>query len=292
MKGIRGSISCILSFILALLLVAGFACAVVFEVVQGSALYHVPATWIREKQLAEMGETIDGLSDTYGFSREQVRASFDSAAFDGYGEEVRTFLQETFRLSDADADEYDEDYGEDLIFPYYMWMDGEDILLADEGFRSTVGEYDRRLVMRNEIVPVLEEKAQELVIPLRPALLVAGFEMVGEKVDLHKVGSVLGYWWVLPLSALAVILLLFVINRPCFAVWTGCGLAGGALMLVAIFVFVTLLGIPGYAGLVNPLFATYLRLMLCFAGIMGLAFILPGLVVGFLLIGHKRRAAQ
>ena len=63
-------------------------------------------------------------------------------------------------------------------------------------------------------------------------------------------------------------------------------------MLLVIFAFVALLGIPGYAGLVNPLFATYLRLMLCFAGILGLAFILPGLVLGFLLIGHARRTAK
>ncbi len=280
MKILGRILSILFALLLSLLVPLGSFVLLASELVSGTEVYSASAERIRTKQLEEISSLIDTLSQQYGFDADKVKADFSDTAFTAYTDEVRVFLQGLFQEQDEESER---------IYPYYMWPDGLTKICEDEGFTALVERTDQRIVAQDAIVSVLEKKAQNMVFPIRPQLVLAGVNMAESAVHLPYVVSLLDYWWVVPAAAVLLILLICLCSHQRMG-WIGAALVAGCLSLASLLAFVSSLHIPQMAALVNPLFGSYLSgfLIVCLQHMAYIA--VPALIIGtVLLICQNRR---
>lgn len=279
-----GRILCVcLAFILAFMPLMGGLAWLFNDLIHGSVIYDQAGNAIRPEQLSILQTEIRNLSGQYGFDETWVTEAFGSAQLDAYGTEVRTFMQDMFRRQEEEEEEMEP------IFPYYMWADGLDRMLEDEGYLKTVERTQQRLTAK-DIVAGMEKLAQKLIIPIRPPIILMGYERVRGSETVMKAVDLLRYWYLVPCVVLPILLLILIFDHREFLGFTGAGLTGGALILAVSLAFVRMLGISGAAQAMNPMFARYLSEIFTAVAVNALWIILPCLAVGiFLLVLQRRR---
>ena len=164
-----------------------------------------------------------------------------------------------------------------------------DTVRDDPGFQAKMEKGLQRTVSQNDIVTPVEQMAQRLIFPIRPQLIIAGYNTVSETVNIPDALRILDKWWVIPAAGVLLILLILLCDHRYFAAWTGSGLAGGALMVAAVLAFGRAIGFSSYVGQINPLFARYLMFVWKNMWMTGAVYAAVMLLVGVaLLIVHVR----
>ena len=281
MRIIGRILSCIFAFVLAVTVLGTHLAVLAHHVVGSEAFLKQPAQSIRPEQLQKMNEFVGKLSDEYGFDPSSISGEISADAFERYGNEVVSFLGTLLK------EQQEEDA--ELIFPYFMTTNMLDTVRDDPGFQAKMEKGLQRTVSQNDIVTPVEQMAQRLIFPIRPQLIIAGYNTVSETVNIPDALPILDKWWVIPAAGVLLILLILLCDHRYFAAWTGSGLAGGALMVAAVLAFGRAIGFSSYVGQINPLFARYLMFVWKNMWMTGAVYAAVMLLVGVaLLIVHVR----
>ena len=283
MKIIRNAFSLLFAILLALTPLLTCLIWIGHSLIFETVLYEKPGQAVRAEQLSRLQTLIQDLSSTYGFDAQAVLDSFDDDQLSSYAEQVREFLQGV--LQHSGDEEAEEPY-----FPYFMWDNGVDQLLADEGFSATVSRQEKRSTAQ-DILTVLEKTAQQLIFPLRPPLVMMVFNRLAESGTFQKAVHLLEYWYSIPAAALLLMLLILLLTPRESMGYLGAGLTAGSLILGMLLLFLPQLGILTGVSAVNPLFARYLATMAqqIFLPVLLLSLLL--LFIGILLLWRQRRKA-
>ncbi|MCR4882434.1 MAG: hypothetical protein K6A68_02625 [Clostridiales bacterium] len=280
MKIVGRILSCLCAFLLAVAILGSQLVIFANHAVKSQSFYIRPGESIRKDQLGEMQQLLDTLAETYGFDVASVSDEVNADAFARYGREVIGFLGSLLEEQEEEAE---------LIFPYYMTEKMLDLVREDEGFKATVEKNMQRTVSQSEIVTPIELKAQKLIFPLRPQLIIAGYNTVSKSVNIAETIRILDKWWVVPCAGIVLILLILLLDRDHFAAWTGSGLAAGSLMIFSVLLFANALDFASCAAQINPLFAKYLSVMWRNICMTALVFAAVSLICGIaLIIAHIR----
>lgn len=286
MKIIGRILACVCAFVLALTVLGSYLAGLASHAVHSSAFYKQPAEQMRADQMARMKALVGSLSEKYGFDSETVMEQVSADDLSRYGDEVLAFLASLLKEQEEDAE---------MIFPYYMTENLVDVVRDDVGFQATVDKGLQRTVSQNDIVTPIEQAATRLVFPVRPQLVIAGYNTVSESVNIPDAVALLGKWWILPLAGAVLILLILLFDHKGFMAWTGSGLTAGALMLFAFLGFLHRINAAASVGQINQLFSKYLLLMWhnvwTTAGVCGGAVCLIGLLLIFAYVMHARKRA-
>lgn len=287
MKIIGRIFSCIFAFVLAVAVLGTQLGVLAHHIVTSREFYKQPARGIRNEQLGRMNELVGALSNQYGFDPAALSSEINSETFNRYGDEVVGFLGSLLK------EQQDEEA--ELIFPYFMTTNLIDTVRDDAGFQARVEKGLQRTVSQNEIVTPVEQMAQKLIFPVRPQLIIAGYNTASEKVNIPDMIRLLDKWWLIPVAGVVLILLILLCDHRNFAAWTGSGLAGGGLMVVSALIMGKAIGFSSFVAQINPLFARYLNLiwknMWMTAAVYAAVVLLAGLALIWFHVRGKRTAA-
>ena len=200
MRIIGRILSCIFAFVLAVTVLGTHLAVLAHHVVGSEAFLKQPAQSIRPEQLQKMNEFVGKLSDEYGFDPSSISGEISADAFERYGNEVVSFLGTLLK------EQQEEDA--ELIFPYFMTTNMLDTVRDDPGFQAKMEKGLQRTVSQNDIVTPVEQMAQRLIFPIRPQLIIAGYNTVSETVNIPDALRILDKWWVIPAAGVLLILLI------------------------------------------------------------------------------------